>query len=59
MICYADYLSVSRFRLKNELLVQKAESVQDGILAWVILSLFLSLSGTDIPVSFVASVSQS
>lgn len=37
---------------------KKAESLQDGILAWVISSLFVSLSGTGIPVSFVAFASQ-
>lgn len=55
MSYYADCLSFSRFRFKNEVLVEKAESLQDGILAWIITSQFLSLPGTDIPVSFVAS----
>lgn len=61
MIYYADYRSLSRLRSKHELLVEKkkAESLQDGILAWAISSLFVSLSGSDIPVSFVASASQS
>lgn len=59
MSYYADYLSFSRFRFKNELLVERAESLQDGILAWILTSLFFSLPGTDIPVSFVASASQS